>query len=375
MNEHKINLTKLQPYGQTVSEIKDDIFYLSSAKEQPFNVCGDMRHYYAEVPGCYHLPLKIDITARIDAPALYVVFGAGSITFGNRAGRIDDICGPHSGKKIFFSSYLSMNEFFRITIIYDFKEMQILVNGEERYYSTNEKYMKTKVFAAMNNDGFPLKISCDNRVAVQIQRITVTEYDKSAEIIHDVSAKAEPIKFFTLIDKPTFESCIAELPDALRSAVVDIDAWIRTLRPMKFKRQIDKNGEKITYVASEQGFSYQVYISGGVLRHTAWWYILTQGNPETWHRKADNMENTLNYLSETDPDFACKMFNNLYKCAGSYGSGCLGKTPYTYGNHKIISCHGKLNFTMNLSEFDDVKHFINAVNDITIGDCETRKYL
>ena len=363
MTEHNIDLALLKPNGQTFAETTDSLYCFSSAKEQPFNICGDIRHYYIEIPGCYHLPLKIDISARIDTPALYVVLGAGSMTFGNRAGRINDICGPHNGKKIHFSSHIPMNEFVRITIIYGLKEMQILINGEERYYSTNEIYMKAKAFAAMNNDGFPLKISCDNRVAVQIRQITVTEYDKSAEVVQDASAKTEPIKSFAPIDKPTFESCTAQLPDALRSAAVDIDSWIRTLRPMKFKRQIDKNGEKITYVASEQGFSYQVYVSGGVLRHTAWWYILTQGKPETWHRKADNMENTLNYLSKTNPDFACRMFNNLYKCAGGY-AGCLGKTPYTYGDRKIISCHGKLNFTMNLSEFDDVKRFIGAVNEL-----------
>lgn len=81
--------------------------------------------------------------------------------------------------------------------------------------------------------------------------------------------------------------------------------------------------------------------------------------------QADNMENTLNCLSKTDPDFARRMFNYLYKCAGGYGSGCLGKTPYIFGDKKVISCHGKLNFNMNLSEFDDVKRFIGAVNDLT----------
>lgn len=285
MTERNIDLTLIKPRGQTFTETRDNIFCFSSAKEQPFNACGDTRHYYIEVPDRYHLPLQVNIIARIDTPALYIIFGEGSIAFGNRAGRIEDICGPHSGKKIHFDSHIPMNEFVCISIIYDFKEMQILANGEERYYSTNEKYMRTKAFAAMNQDGFSLKIACDNRVDTQIQQIIVTEYDGTAEIVRHKTSNEEPFKFYALTGKPTFESCIAELPDALRCAVVDIDAWIRTLRPIKFKRQIDKNGEKITYVASEQGFSYQIYISGGVLRHTVWWYILTQGKPETCHRK------------------------------------------------------------------------------------------
>jgi len=121
----------------------------------------------------------------------------------------------------------------------------------------------------------------------------------------------------------------------------------------------------MTYVASEQGFSYQVYVSGNVLHHKSWWYILTQGKPEMWHRKADNMENTLNHLAKTNQSFAQRMFNNLYRCSGGYTSGCLDRTPYTFNGKKIISCHGKLNFNMNLSEFDDVKRFISAVNEIT----------
>jgi len=365
MTEHPIGLNTLKTYGQTLAEIKDGILFFSSAKENPLNACKDIRYYYVEAPARYCLPLQIDLVAKIDNPAIYIHLGAGSIAFGNRAGRIEDICGPHKGKQIHFYSGIPINEFVHVKIIFDLKEMQILVNGKERYYSTNEKYMKAKVFASMNGEGFPLKIACDNRADIQIKQITVTEYAESGGIVLHTESNDEPFKFYALTGKPTFESCISELPDTLRSAIIDIDAWIRTLRPIKFKRQIDKNGEKITYVASEQGFSYQVYISGSVLRHTVWWYILTQGKPETWRRKADNMENTLNYLTQTDSYFAQRMFNNLYKCSGGYTSGCLGRTLYTFNDKKIISCHGKLNFTMNLSEFDDVKRFINAVNDLT----------
>jgi len=42
-----------------------------------------------------------------------------------------------------------------------------------------------------------------------------------------------------------------------------------------------------------------------------------------------------------------------------------GKKPYTFLGEKVISCHGKMYFNMNLSEFDDVIRFIGAVNDIT----------
>ena len=136
---------------------------------------------------------------------------------------------------------------------------------------------------------------------------------------------------------------------------------------MKFKRQIGKYCEKITYVASEQGFSYAVHIGRGVMYHTLQWYILTQGRPETWGRKADNMEHALAYLAQSDPAFAERIFSNLYECIGGYGPGCLAKSPYTFAGKTIISCHGKLHFNMNLSEFGDVKRFIGAVNELQVS--------
>ncbi|MDR2571570.1 MAG: hypothetical protein LBD23_14935 [Oscillospiraceae bacterium] len=364
MTVHNIDLSSIKTHGQTLTDVKDGTLLFSSEKENPLNACKDILHYYIEAPALYRLPLQVDMTVSIDTPAIYVLLGAGSIAFGNRTGRIEDICGPHSGKKINFHSSIPMNKFVNITIILDLKEMQILVSGEERYYSTSEKYMRAKVFNASNDEGFSLKIACDNRVNVIVKNITVTEYDETVGVVQHTASNDKPFKFYTLTGKPTFENCIAELPDTLRFAVVDIDTWIRTLHPIKFKRQLDKNGEKITYIASEQGFSYQFYFSGSVLQHRMGWYILTQGKPETWHRKANNMEKALNYLAQTDSAFAQRMFDNLYTCTGGYGSGCLAKTPYVFNGKKIVSCHGKLNFNMNLSEFNDAKRFINAVNEI-----------
>ncbi len=367
MIEHDIDMILLKPQGQTYAGIRDGVLCLSSAKENPFSVCKGIRKYYVEAPGRYRLPLRIDISVKVDSPALFIMLGDGSLDFGNRRGRVDDICGPHSGKSVFFNSRVPIDEFTDISLIYDLKEMQIIVNGEERYYSANEKYMRAKAFAAMNEEGFPLKISCDNRMDTHIRQMRVTEYDDSAGIIHlaDIAEETQIPTTMPPTGKPTFESCIAELSAPLCGAVTEIDIWLRTLHPLKFKRQIDKNGEKITYVASEQGMSYQVHISGGVMNHIIWWYILTQGKPETWGRKADNMENTLNHIAKNDSHFANKLFNSLYKCIGGYGPGCRGKTIYTFDGRKVVACHGKLHFNMNLSEFDDVKRFIAAVNEIS----------
>jgi hypothetical protein len=368
MTEHKIDLTQLKAHGKTYTEMRDGVISLSSAKINPLNVCKDVqRQYYVEMPARYRLPLRVDITVKLNAPSLFIMLGDGSVDLGYRRGRIEDILGTYNGKNIHFNSRVPINEFSDITLIYDLKEMQIIVNGEERYYSTNNRYMKAKTFGAMNAEGFPLKISCENGVDVQISQLSITEYDDSAGIVHlaDISEETHIPATMPPTGKPTFESCIAELSTPLCAAITDMDGWLRSLRPLKFKRQIDKNGEKITYVAPEQGLSYQVYISGNVMFHTVWWYILTQGKPETWGRKADNMENTLNYLSESDAAFASNIFNRLYRCCGGYGSYCGGKTVYAFDGKKVASCHGKLYFNMNLSEFNDVKRFIAAVKDIS----------
>lgn len=366
MVEHNIDLTMLKPYGHTLSEIRDGTLRMSVTRANPLNHCkpGIPCADYAEAPGRYRLPLRIDVTVKIDVPSFYVMLGEGHANFGvhfdNR--RLDDICEPQY-KINHFNSHIPFNEFVSISLIYDLKEIQILIGGEERYYFKKEKYMKSPAFQTMNEGGFPLRFSCAKRTNLEIRSIRVTEYDDTAAILHLHDPKE--VKPAPLTEKPTFESCLSGLPDALRAAVMNIDDWLRTLRPMRFKRNIDKNGMKISYMASEQGFSYAIHISGDVLYHTLQWYILTQGKPETWGRKADRMEETLKYLAQTDSAFAQRMFDNLQECVGGYSSGCLVKTPYTFSDKNIISCHGKMYFNMNLSEFDDVKRFIGAVNEIT----------
>jgi hypothetical protein len=60
--------------------------------------------------------------------------------------------------------------------------------------------------------------------------------------------------------KPTFDSIISKLPDEFKNEIIETDSFLKSLRPMKFKRVIDKNGAKITYVASDFGISYAVKV-------------------------------------------------------------------------------------------------------------------
>ena len=322
--------------------------------------------HYMELPGRYRLPLRIDMTAKIDSPALYVLLGEGHVNLGdywsNR--RLDDICEPHR-KVTFFDNHLTMGQWNDISLIYDLKEMQIVVNGEERYWSKREKYMRSPLFEQMNAQGFPFKISCGKRTEVEVQSLQITECDGTAGIVRLPVAEgvqhAPPPKPGK---KPDFAYCLSGLTEEQRAAVADMDGWLKALSPIKFKRTIDSNGTKISYVASDEGFSYAIHPGFGVLYHTLQWYILTQGKPEKWGRKADRMEGTLNHLAQTDPAFARRMFENLYECVGGFGGEPVCPTPYAFEGKKKVACHGKMWFKMNLSEFEDVKRFIGAVNEL-----------
>ena len=90
--------------------------------------------------------------------------------------RIEDIAGPPAeGKGMYFANQIPLNTPVDITIIYNLKSMQILVNGEQRYYSVKERYMKSPTFPEINAAGFPLRLTCLKRTEVMIHSFAVAE--------------------------------------------------------------------------------------------------------------------------------------------------------------------------------------------------------
>jgi hypothetical protein len=112
--------------------------------------------------------------------------------------------------------------------------------------------------------------------------------------------------------------------------------------------------------------SYAIYLSNEIFDHSIQWYLITKGKPETWHRKADYMEEILAKLHDSSPDFAKRLFYSFEDCVGCYQTICLAKTQYQLGEKKRIVCHGKLKFKMNESGFEDVRIFINEVNNLVL---------
>jgi hypothetical protein len=369
MIKHNINLNTLLSKGHITTKIQDEMLHVTTTQRihESFDKENISINSYTYLPDAYKLPLRIDLTIKIDSPGLYLLLGNGHINFGtpwsdNR--RIADIIQPNL-KPNFFHNHIPMNEFVYISVIYDFKAMQILVNNEERFYSVKEKYMKSELLKDFNDAGFKLKIACTKRADLVIKSLSITEFDGSADITHMNIPLPNPLIINTAItagQKPELKTCISLLPKDIQNEINKIDTFLRSLKPMKFKRQVEKHGHKITYLASEYGFSYAIHPSNDVLRHSLNWYVITSGKPELWHRKADLMEVTLAKLAETSPEFAERMFLNLAECVGC--CQCMAKTPYIFKDKKKLTCHGRMEFKMCAADFDDVRTFINTINKL-----------
>ncbi len=374
---HNIELTHFIPKGQVTCEYKDNALYMKTNHSIPSERF-DAEHLsinsYIYLPDRYKLPLRIDMRVKINAPGLYLLFGNGHVNFGtlwsdNR--RLDDIVVP-ARKTMLYHNHMDMNQYTDISLLYDKKEMQILIDGEERYYSKKERYMKSPVFQEMNEKGFEVKIACDKLVDLWIEEFTITEYEDTCGIIPSGKELPAPLTNNNVIaqgEKPDFKKCISLLPEEIHREIVDINDYLISLKPLKFKRQIEKNGNKITYVASGYGISYAIYLSNDMFDHSLQWYLITNGKPETWHRKVDRMEDTLKALARISPDFADFMFYSLLDCVGCY-SNCLAKTKYRLGSKQKTVCHGKLKFRMSKSGFRDVRIFVDEINRLLIQEQE-----
>lgn len=368
MIKHDIEAARFLLKGQVVCDYKNNMLFMMTNRAIPTQRF-DAEHLsidsYIYLPDKFRLPLRIDITVKIDAPGLYILLGKGHVNFGtlwsdNR--RIDDIAAP-ARKMVHYHNHMVMNEFTDITLIYDLKEMQIMINGKERYYSKRERYMKSPLFSGMNEDGFELKIACDKLVNMCIKSVSITEYPDTCGIIHSEAELPAAVMRNEAVapgEKPSFAKCISLLPADIQGEIVKTDEFLKSLKRLKFKRQIEKNGNKITYVASEAGLSYAIYLSNDIFDHSLQWYLITSGKPETWHRKADRMEETLNRLADKSSDLAERMFMNLADCVGCY-QNCLAKTRYKLREKQKTVCHGKLKFRMSASGFQDVRTVIAEI--------------
>jgi hypothetical protein len=366
MMKDKIDLTKLSSIGKAEIKIENEITKITTTQSiapLSFNLHEDrFKKHCVSLPEKYRLPLRIDMTVKLDFPAFILLVGSGHITFAtpwqvNR--KIEDIFSP-SGKpnqdKNSYDNSIPFNEFADISVIYDFKEMQILINGEERFYSRRQPYMK-----AENIGELEIRLAVSKRSVLEIKNIAVTQYDENAPVTRGTFTEKKPQPPDKSI-KHTFESIVSTLPQEFSDEIIETDKFLKSLRSLKFKRVIEKNGTKITYIASDYGISYTIRASGAESSHDFGWYIITAGKPETWHRKADYMVQILAEIAKTDQPLAERIFNSISDCAFCAPQNNICMTPYSFNGKKRVACHGRVTLRMCRDDFNDAREFFKHLN-------------
>ena len=373
MKTHKINLAELVPHGSAETKLKGktlDVKTSYSITDIMFNFRGnDKIKHYVSLPGKYRLPFRLDMKIAIDNPALILLVGGGHISFAtpwqdNR--KIDDIAFP-SGRpnldKNSFNNSLPLGETVSLSVSCNCGELQALVNGEERFYTCGLPYMNKRnrqEFDRLNTDGFEIGLAVFKLSTLNVKSITVTEFDDKAPITRGNFTEINS-PFFKESEKPTFDGLVNGLPSKFMDEVKSMDEFLKSLNPLKFKRVIDKNGGKISYIASDFGISWAVNISGFESSQNFGWYIIYNSKPETWHKKADHMEELLAEINKSDSPLAQRIFFSLNDCCGCYPN-CLAKATYAYNKQKRIACHGRVMFSMSHEHFNDAKEFFRYLN-------------
>ncbi|MCL2002937.1 MAG: hypothetical protein FWG72_02900 [Oscillospiraceae bacterium] len=370
MKKHLIDVSALRANGQAEIELRDNAAHVHtthSITTKYFTLENEShKKHSVSLPDTYRLPFRVDMTVNLDFPSFFLIIGGGHITFAfppshNR--KIEDIIKP-SGKPNqdlrAYDNSLPFGEDADISVTYNTDEMQIVINGEERFYSRKLAYMKIKDPNELRMEELAIMLAVSKRSTLTVKAIAVTEYDAQAPVTRGggkeyirPAAKESP--------KHTFDSILAHMPERFAEKVTEMDRLLKSMRPLKFKRTLDKNGGKISYVASEFGFSYLVHPSGAQSFHEFGWYIVYNGKPETWHCKADFLEETLTEAAKTNPALSERIFDALNDCVNP-GSGCLAKRLYAFNGRKRLSCHGRVMLRMCDDDFNDVQAFIRHLN-------------
>ena len=179
MVNHEINLADFQTKGAIKSTLTQNGLCLSlnNPLRTDFHRFVDVINAYAFLPQKFHLPAKINFTVNTNGDKFHLLFGNGRFSFnhdydGNRSH--NDIVAPSLETKTRINSLLAKNKDVAIEVIYDYKFMQINIDGEERYFSTSERYMKSKLTKEKNAEGFGIRFVIEQSEKVLLKDCIVT---------------------------------------------------------------------------------------------------------------------------------------------------------------------------------------------------------
>ena len=367
----QINFNSCQMTSGVIAEKRNTGFFLSATKSvrghylplKPLSSC-------IMLPQKFCLPLKICMTLHMPQPGLHLLLGEGHISFGTMSDNrsLSDIAEPDNKKPKSFDNRTDLPKDIEITVLYGLKFMQIVIDGETRFFSKKEKYMRSGLFADMNKAGFELRLSTDKFAEVLIKNMTVEEYDFEPDAIPINNEIGEARLYFIRKGvKASFEACISLLASVLREEIIKTDQFLLNEKALKIKRKIEGNqlGCKITYTSSVHGFSYAIRINEHLMKHSYWWYMLSNHKFEGkfMGRKNDLTNFTLKRVYELSPEMADRLVDYYEKCSGCSQS-CAVKTVYELNGEKFVSCHGQMYMNMNLQTFSDFRFMIDVVKEI-----------
>ena len=387
MIKHNIPPESFVPHGNISMNVVDGALHMSTETALNTNYHRDdspIKHY-AFIDKKFKLPFHIDMTVKIDSPALYLIIGKGHIGFATEFDNrpitdIIGITGPKSenkpGSQNYFNNEIPLNEFVDISITYGSKSLWVTVNGEIQCFSDKEQYIKAlkkNVIPAEHDDGFGFAIACDKRTNLTLESLMITEFDIDEPFAPVDYFKRALDVFPNLRAKSSIESCIKGLSAELQNEIMDIDEYLMKdmKKTMKFKRKIegDHPCSKITYV-SPCGLRYKISISNTYLWHDIMWIAYnTRGEIDKYggRKKADFTIETLDKLTEDSPEFANEMFKRIRECTVCNGGGkCDNWVIYEYNGTKKVTCEWSngMHFKMIPADFTDLKKVVKTVESI-----------
>lgn len=380
---HNIPLESLIPHGKVSVNITNGEFNLvtNSAFKTWFDKDNTPIKSYVYLPNKYKLPFRVDMTVKIDSPALYLLAGKGLIGFatGMDNRKIRDILGKNPKPNTHaFDNDLQMNQYVDISVTYGMKAMWVYINSDLRCISRKDDYIKTikkGLLPKEYENGFNLALACTKRTQTVLKELTITEFELDKITVPEESVKIHcDSACLSVSEKPTLDKCIQGLEYDLQKEIIHTNEYLLNdvKKNMSFKRKIEGGYpySKITYV-SQKGLSYKIHIRGVTLWHQLVWIRYnTKQEQEKYggYKKADCTNEALNKLAEESPELASKIFFRIRECFGCE-QNCGYRAIYEYNEMKKMSCDdifGGIYFKMLPSDFEDLRKYISVLKDVLV---------
>ncbi|MCL2557246.1 MAG: hypothetical protein FWE09_02080 [Treponema sp.] len=160
-----------------------------------------------------------------------------------------------------------------------------------------------------------------------------------------------------------FEIALADAPGEIRNDIIEMDAYLRQLRPLKFKRSIDKTGNRIAYASPDFGISYAIRASDAQPSQDFGWYFLHDRQSKKWYRKTDYFEETLVEIAKTAPKSARRIFDAINECSSCKGDPCSA-IAYEHEGRRRLACYGRIRLGINREDLGCARLFFEHLNDL-----------